>query len=250
MRKQPRTEKAPEILQNLLWIVNPDNLKKHWRALLLIAIFLTIWSPFTPKVIDQLRSHFSTVTMRITAFDHSTGKVTVEFDNQTQDTIPVEHAYLTVHPPNNASLNPLPPDLKHLITVFDKRVMRIPGWSGIKVDSSVSKDKEKDVRYIDRAIFLVRSSDDVVLPPKTQTITSFTPHGTAFADLCDQFANGTELEIILHIALLNKKERVCTRNLTIGKYSIGAHHKQFAYDPQLKKIDVLRKAEHIRAFHD
>jgi hypothetical protein len=33
--------------------------------------------------------------------------------------------------------------------------------------------------------------------------------------------------------------------LTIGKYSIGAHHKQFAYEPQLTKTDVLRKAQHI-----
>jgi hypothetical protein len=183
--------------------------------------------------------------MRITAFDHSTGKVTVEFDNQTQDAIPVEHAYLTVHPINNTSLKPLPPDLQSLITVFDKRVMRITGWSSIRVAPCSSKDNEKDGRYIYRAVFLVHSADDFVLQPKKQTITTFAPHGAAFPDLCNQFADGAELEIVLHIALLNKKERVCTRKLTIGKYSIGAHHKQFAYDPQLKKVDILRKAEHI-----
>ena len=183
--------------------------------------------------------------MRVTGFDHSTGKVTIEFDNRTRDLIPIEHAYLTVHPTNNAPLKPFPPDLQHLITVFDKQVMRITGWSGIKVGPIESKDNEKSGRYIYRTIFVVRGSDDVVLPPKELTITNFTPQGTAFANLCDQFAGGAELEITLHIALLNKKERVCTRKLTIGKYSTGTHHKQFEFAPQLKKVDVLRGAEHV-----
>ena len=239
---QPESGKAPEGFLYFLWFIK--NWKKYWREITGFAVFCFILfalGQLGVYLVDQARTHFSSVTVRVLHFDHSTGALTLEFNNNTRSQVPVDSVYITVAPTNSVPTKPMPPEIQRLLSVLDKNVMRIPSGAGLEIGPVLEKPQLK-ARLLRMAVFLLRDTPPVTIPPGT-TSTNLVPRGNAFAEICDQFAQGAELEILLHTSLIDSEGRLRMREIPMGNYFIGENQTGIKRVPNPKVVDILRAAK-------
>ena len=236
------TGKAPESFQGVLWFF------RNWRKYklqLIVCAFVWIVSlffvPIGKKVSVLICSHFSSVTVKVIHFDHTTGEITLEFNNEKRNPVPIDSVYITIAPTNSIPLKPLPPDFQRLVSVFQRNAMRIPSGAGIEF-GPISCKTEMKGRPMRMAVILMRDTPPIVLPPGL-TRTNIMPRGTSFTGICDQFLEGAELEVILHTSLIDSKGLSHTQEIPLGTYFIGEHHTGLKGAPYPKEIDVLRGAK-------
>jgi hypothetical protein len=138
-------------------------------------------------------------------------------------------------------MKPLSPDFQRLVSVFDKSAILIPSGAGLEF-GPISGKADMKGRHIRMAILLIRETPPVVLSPGATT-TNIVPSGTAFIEICDQFAEGAELAVILHTSLVDPKGQLCKQEITLGNYFIGKNLKELNNAPYPKEVDVLRGAK-------
>lgn len=241
--KAPEIAEAPHNFRGFLWFIK--NWKTYWRELIGFALVCFIVFIFVQcgaaSIVDLIRSHFASVTVKVIHFNYSTGEVTLEFNNKTLSPVPVDMAYITLAPTNSVPAKPLPPDLQRLVSVFAKNVMRIPSEAGIEFERISGKTEMKG-HLLRMAVLLIRQTPPVVLQPGT-TSTNIAPRGTAFSDICGQFMEGAELEIMLHTSLIDQKGRARRQEIALGNYFIGKNLTGLKRAPHPKEVDVLRKTK-------
>lgn len=244
MKKMSNTDldKAPESFLAFLWFLK--NWRKYWRALIGFAVFMVLLATLGQLgmyVVKTIRARFSSVTMKVINFNYSTGEVILEFNNETQRSVPVNSIYITIAPTNSIPMKPLPPEFQRLVSVFDKSVMRIPHGAGLEYGPISGKDEMKR-RLLRMAVFLIRCTQSVVLPPGV-TSTNIVPSGAAFKEICNQFTEGAELEVILHTSLVDSKGCIRDQEFALGNYFIGNHQTGLKRIPNPKELDILLAAK-------
>ncbi len=235
---------APEKVRQFLWFLR--NWRRCWRPLLGFAFFVLLVFVLTQMganvIIPVIRHHFTSVTIKVVHFDHATGGILLEFNNTTEAPVPVESLYITISPTNNVPMNPLPEEWQRTITVFDKFALRIPPGAGVEIGPVTKEGQHPSGRPVRMAIFLFPPTHSIVLPPG-YTTTNVVPTADAFAQICRHYAEGAQLEVLLHTSLVDTGGRSRIRCIPLGSYFIGKWHTGLKGALYPKAIDVLRKAD-------
>jgi hypothetical protein len=233
---------APEGFSQFLWFMR--NWRTYWKALISFAVVCFVVAIVgqigTKVVVDAIRAHFATVTLRVVHFNDATGETTLEFNNTTDAPVPISSVYITVAPTNSVPMRPLPPHLAGLVLLINRATIRVPGGAGLEFGSLSGKDATMG-RPISMAVLLTHVNSPMVLP-HGETVAKLVPVGTAFSEVCDLYAEGAKCQVKLHVSLIDKKGQLRRQETTLGTYVVGDNYRGLEHVPYSKELDVLRKA--------
>ena len=226
-----------------LWVIR--NWKKYYKELisfLLVILFIYILSQWGIIFIAAaIRSYFSSVTMKVVRFDHSTGELSMEFFNDTQMPVPLDHLYITIEPTNNVPAKQLPPDLQQYISVYDRSALRIPPGAGAEI-GAISYKHTPAGRKIRITLSYIRPNQSLFLPPGHFT-TNIVPPSGLFSQICQQYEEGAEIQVCLNTSLIDPKGRTRITDNSLGCCFSGSRYTGFRNELLPTNIDIFKHAK-------